>query len=82
MSSDQRPGKVRVFSSGTMADPPRRRRGDVVEAELGAPQPSVGPAAQPDGVPRFALRAGMFLLGCVVGGALCALLGWMPGAVR
>ncbi|OAN54814.1 MULTISPECIES: hypothetical protein [unclassified Sphingobium] len=81
MSSDQRPGKVRVFSSGTATPQPARRRGDRVEAAPVADPPRLpAPAAKPGGG-RFLLLAGLFLLGCAVGGALLAWFGPMPGAL-
>jgi hypothetical protein len=79
MSSDQRPGKVRVFSSGTAASvstsPPARRRGDrMEEAPLSVPPMSI---VEPARNYRFFLLAGLFLLGCAIGGALLAWYGLM-----
>ncbi|WP_375195249.1 hypothetical protein [Sphingobium sp.] len=79
MSSDQRPGKVRVFSSGMKAtvpaSPSARRRGDRIEEAPSSvpPTPVVGPALKG----RFLLLAGLFLLGCAIGGALLAWSGLM-----
>jgi len=80
MSSDQRPGRVRVFSSSTAAAPvPARRRGDAA-AVAPSPVPPV-PAVQPAARGGFPVLAGLFLIGCAVGGALMAwsgLLGPQP----
>ncbi|NWK98898.1 hypothetical protein DM806_25190 [Sphingobium lactosutens] len=82
MSSDQRPGKVRVFSSGTAAAPPARRRSDRAEADVTpVAEPSQTPvsAAPPSGGGSL-LLAVLFLIGCAVGGVLIAWFGLMPGA--
>lgn len=80
MSSDQRPGKVRVFSSNAAMATPARRRGD--------PQPATVPAVEPVASARedvarpgrTLLLAVLFLLGCAIGGAVIAWQGLMPGA--
>jgi len=83
MSSDQRPGKVRVFSSRTAEAPPARRRGD--PQQTGTP-PAAEPAALPTPMAKAAspyrtvLPAALFLFGCATGGAVVAWLGLMPGA--
>lgn len=82
MSSDQRPGKVRVFSSRTPPPAPARRRGDqqpapVSGAEPAASAPQPGDDSRPD---RTILLAIPFLLGCAIGGAVLAWLGLIPGA--
>ncbi|HUD95463.1 hypothetical protein [Sphingobium sp.] len=86
MSSDQRPGKVRVFSSGTGAAPPTRRRSDRAEANVvpvaeaaQAPVPGAQASVPPSGG-SFLLPAVLFLIGCAVGGVLIAWFGLMPGA--
>jgi hypothetical protein len=79
MSSDQRPGKVRVFSSGQMAETPRRRRGDT-RANDGAA--AMAPGVKKGNTGWSLALAGLFLLGCAIGGALFASLGLMPGAGR
>jgi hypothetical protein len=74
MSSDQRPGKVRVFSSRTPPPAPARRRGDPQQA----PAPGAEPAAQAGDVARPGrplFLAIPFLLGCAIGGAVIAWLG-------
>jgi hypothetical protein len=81
MSSDQRPGKVRVFSSGTIPEPTARRRED--QADLGsrravAVESAVDRAGKPTGLVSFGLAV-LFLLGCAGGGALLAWAGLMPG---
>ena len=82
MSSDQRPGKVRVFSSRTPPPAPARRRGDRQQAPAPGAEPAVsaaqaGDVSRPD---RTILLAIPFLLGCAIGGALLAWLGLIPGA--
>lgn len=82
MSSDQRPGKVRVFSSRTPPPAPARRRGDperatVQAAERAASSAQAGDAARPG---RSLFLAIPFLLGCAIGGAVIAWLGLIPGA--
>lgn len=70
MSSDERPAKVRVYSSrGSL---PLRRRDDVesddqtrVKAVTAAPA-----VEKPSGIGAFGL--GVFVLGCAIGGALVA----------
>lgn len=82
MSSDQRPGKVRVFSSAAHAAPARRRgdRAIVVADPLSqvpdAPD-ATSEAARGAGTNWLAL--GLFLLGSAGGGALAAWLGLLPG---
>lgn len=84
MSSDQRPGKVRVYSSRPAQPVPARRRGD--------PQPAAAVAAEPPAVPaqvadaarpdRTMFLAALFLLGCAIGGGVIALLDLIPGAAQ
>lgn len=83
MSSDQRPGKVRVFSSRTPPPAPARRRGDQERATgpaatTAASSPQAGDVARPG---RSLFLAVPFLLGCAIGGAVIAWLGLIPGAV-
>ncbi|WP_380874026.1 hypothetical protein [Sphingomonas sp. DBB INV C78] len=85
MSRDQRPGRVRVISSGRPPEPPQRRRGDVDanpnagaagsadEAMPGAVRPMVAAAAAP-AVSRVMLVL-LFVIGCGLGGGLIAALG-------
>ena len=82
MSSDQRPGKVRVFSSRTPPPAPARRRGDqepgaVPAADTSASSPQGGDTARSS---RSLFLAVPFLLGCAIGGAAIAWLGLVPGA--
>ena len=83
MSSDQRPGKVRVYSSRPAQPVPARRRGDpqpaAIAAESAAASPQIVDAARPN---RTALLAVPFLLGCAIGGGVLAWLGLMPGAAQ
>jgi hypothetical protein len=84
MNGDQRPGRVRVFSSSAGAAPnPGRRRSDRVEVEE-APEVLAPPTpvATATGKGYVFLLVGLFLLGCVIGGALMAWSGLMPGAPR
>lgn len=72
MSHDQRPGRVRVFSSGDPADTPQRRRGDP------KPLPTLTPDTLPESLspieeaPRRSMLgpALLFLAGCVVASGL------------
>lgn len=83
MSSDQRPGKVRVFSSGPNGDALQRRRTDREDAEtaaLEAPLPEARAALK--GTGRLPLLSILFLLGCALGGILLAWFGLMPGQTR
>lgn len=82
MSSDQRPGKVRVFSSRTPPPAPARRRGDRQQTPAPGAEPArlsvpAEDAARPD---QPLLLAIPFLLGCAIGGAVIAWLGLIPGA--
>lgn len=82
MSSDQRPGKVRVFSSGVDSDQPKRRRGDVADAvtkiAVALPAPATGPLTAKPSLRLVAL----FLLGSAVGGAAIAWFGLIPGNMQ
>lgn len=86
MSSDQRPGKVRVFSSGRMTELPRSQPGGfadpdpkpkLVVSEPAAPTPASLVAEQSP--VRFLLLAGLYLLGCAAGGAMLVWSGLMSG---
>lgn len=79
MSSDQRPGKVRVFSSGIDGDQPRRRRGDVTEAVATIAAPPPVPATVRSAAMPFPRLAALFLLGSAAGGAAIAWFGLIPG---
>jgi hypothetical protein len=73
MSHDQRPGRVRVFSSGNPAETPQRRRSDP------KPVPAV-PDAHPDASPpasarSLVTRALLFLIACAAGGAIVSASG-------
>ncbi|GGZ00240.1 hypothetical protein [Novosphingobium colocasiae] len=72
MSSDQRPGKMRVVSAGQT---PGRRRGD----QVGADGLVSGGRARGDGLSGMALVM-LFLIGCVAGGALLILSGLVSAA--
>ncbi|KPH62810.1 hypothetical protein ACLIMP_00395 [Novosphingobium aerophilum] len=90
MSSDQRPAKVRVFSSGVPernpaaanapgASPARRRTDNVQLAGVDS-----GTAARPregGGLLWAAGAALLFLLGCLLGGALFTMSVMFPGAL-
>ena len=84
MSNDQRPGKVRVFSSHAVEPPPARRRGDPPQRDT--PSAVEGAARGPQvanvaGSSRAFMLAIPFLLGCAIGGAVVAWLGLIPGVV-
>lgn len=83
MSSDQRPGKVRVFSSHTAEAPPARRRGDPQQSETPpAAEPAAlsPPVAKAESPYRTILLAVLFLSGCAIGGGVAAWWGLIPGA--
>ncbi len=78
MSQDQRPGRVRVISSGTSADMPQRRRTDA------RPLPATPRNAAPDEARTAAtpfswrttiMSALLFLCGCAIGGVIVAVYG-------
>ena len=78
MSSNQRPTKVRVFSSQNSSPVPNRRRTDV-QTETEAPQtatPAVQTAAAPTaGRGSTLMLLMLFLIGCAIGGAVLTLIG-------
>lgn len=81
MSSDQRPGKVRVFSSGAAAPNPGRRWSDHAEPEnRSAKEQQSLPATTPAGKGGLLAQVGLFLLGCAMGGVLLVWFGLLPGA--
>jgi hypothetical protein len=68
MSHDQRPGRVRVFSSGGPAEtPPQRRRTDPPPATAATPLANAAPALS---LRTLAMRGALFLAACATGGAL------------
>lgn len=69
MSHDQRPGRVRVFSSGSPAATPQRRRTDPPPAPAVAPPADAAPAAGLS-LRTLAIRGALFLVSCAAGGAL------------
>lgn len=93
MSGDQRPARVRVFSSGDQseqlssdenASQPRRRRGDREGAREGGTQGDADNNAHPAGESQAAekprgrwVARGLFLIGCALGGALLSFSGLM-----
>jgi hypothetical protein len=84
MSSNQRPGKVRVFSSGNRGDVPQRRRGDVEQPEAASDARKAASGAAPPEADRFpwVVMTLLFLIGCAAGGALLSLLGLFPVVVK
>lgn len=89
MSGDQRPARVRVFSSGDQSEQlssdenathPLRRRGDREGEALGDGDNSINlargslPVEKPRG--QWMVR-GLFLIGCALGGALLSFSGLM-----
>lgn len=83
MSQDQKPGRMRVVSGGTVAAAPvpQRRRGDGANAVTVANES--GHATAPAGaVPARTGKAGLmlailFLASCAIGGAALPLLGFL-----
>lgn len=81
MSRDQRPGRVRVFSSDGAAPTPMRRRTDrmpeLADEELDVPAPSAAAVVTPTPADSLSWRllAVLFLGGCALGGAAIAALG-------
>ncbi|WP_019831312.1 hypothetical protein [Sphingomonas sp. PR090111-T3T-6A] len=69
MSHDQRPGRVRVFSSGSPAGTPQRRRTDPPPAPAAPPPAEVVSPAGPS-LRTLAIRGALFLVACAAGGAL------------
>jgi hypothetical protein len=68
MSHDQRPGRVRVFSSGGPAEtPPQRRRTDPTPAQTAMSPVEAVPAPS---LRTLAMRGMLFLAACATGGAL------------
>ncbi|MDF0542532.1 hypothetical protein PX699_09280 [Sphingobium sp. H39-3-25] len=84
MSSNQRPGKVRVFSSGNRGDVPQRRRGDVEQAEPASEARTAVSGAAAPAAERFpwVVMTLLFLIGCAAGGALLSFLGFFPVVVK
>lgn len=83
MSSNRRPGKVRVFSSGTgepapQPTPSRRRSDRPAEEEVLPIAPAK--AAPAGGLVQALITVVLFLFGCFLGGALFVLVGLVPGA--
>ncbi|WP_232493721.1 hypothetical protein [Novosphingobium kaempferiae] len=77
MSDDRRPAKVRVVSAGAPIPAeavPARRRGDRAE-ELEAPAVAIAAKKQDASLLWVVGAVGLFLVGCVVGGALFVLSG-------
>jgi len=76
MSHDQRPGRVRVFSSGTMAETQRRRRTDTMPVSAPGASPradETGAGAAAASLRTLVMRALLFLFGCAIGGVLVSL---------
>lgn len=81
MSDDQRPGRVRLFSSAQPQARPSRRRGDLPKAggddgsaspmPMAAPGTIVGRRQRPSMLPMLLL----FMLGSALGGMFVAALG-------
>ncbi len=71
MSHDQRPGRVRVFSSNSPAETQQRRRTDPQPAPAMAPaEVTPVPSLRP-----MVMRAALFLVACAVGGVLATACG-------
>lgn len=78
MSSDRRPAKVRVVSSGPITSTPARRRSDAPQENDGlAPALPAGATKVREGGSLLWVAGGLalFLVGCAVGGALLMLSG-------
>lgn len=72
MSHDQRPGRVRVISSGNPAETPQRRRTDPQPAPTTTPVADVAPASS---LRPTVMRAVLFLVACAAGGVLATACG-------
>jgi len=70
MSHDQRPGRVRVFSSGNPAETPQRRRTDPKPAPVAAALPEAPASLRP-----LLMRAALFLVAAAIGGAAVTAVG-------
>ena len=71
MSSEQRPGRVKMIDSGAET-PPMRRIGDVPGANGAEPTPAPAPEPPVAKSPTL-LWAGLFLLACIIGAAAVTL---------
>lgn len=82
MSRDQRPGKIRLVSSGTAPQPQRRATDPKSEVPIAAEAPAPAPAAAPAPVPvpsgSGLLLSCLFLAACAAGGALFILYPPIP----
>lgn len=78
MSSDERPAKVRVYSSRDGSLPHRRR--DDVEADAPAQVEAVVAAPLVELSRISTVTLVLFVLGCAIGGALVAWFGLVQGA--
>lgn len=78
MSRDQKPGRVRVVSSGVPAEPPKRRRDDPDASSAIAERETHGLARlerMPPATYSRIVMAMLFVVGCAFGGAAIAALG-------
>jgi hypothetical protein len=82
MSSDRRPAKVRVVSSGAIRSAdgapgptPARRRSDEQQGQVAAASVGSAKAAEGSSLLWIAGALGLFLVGCAIGGALFMLSG-------
>ncbi|EJL24666.1 hypothetical protein [Novosphingobium sp. AP12] len=82
MSSDRRPAKVRVVSSGAIrsadgaaAPTPARRRSDEPQGEVGAASVAAPKAVEGTSLLWIAGALSLFLVGCAIGGALFVVSG-------
>ncbi len=75
MSHDQRPGRVRVFSSGNPAETPQRRRSD--PKPVAAVPDALPDAPAPASARSLVTRALLFLVACAAGGAIVSASGML-----
>ncbi|WP_404479665.1 hypothetical protein [Novosphingobium sp. BL-52-GroH] len=76
MSSDRRPAKVRVVSSGPVPSTPARRRTDEPREQMPAASAAAAHKREGGSLLWVAGALALFLVGCAIGGALFVLAGF------
>lgn len=77
MSSDERPAKVRVYSSRDGSLPYRRRNDPETDTPVQVEAVVAAPVVQPSRISTVTLA--LFIVGCAIGGALVAWFGLVQG---